>query len=94
MSNCTRFVVSASSIRRFPGRRTLRQLGLQVGEKLGEQKADDLLADASSVALVMCAVTWAPVQVSDGFIYVVNVSLDPLLSGCLTWTMTPGDRGV
>ncbi|CAE7593571.1 KIF13B [Symbiodinium natans] len=49
-------------------RRTLRQLGLQVGEKLGEQK------------------------VSDGFIYVVNVSLDPLLSGCLTWTMTPGEQ--
>ena len=31
-------------------------------------------------------------EVSDGRIYVVNVSLDPLLSGCLTWTLLPGDR--
>ena len=37
---------------------------------------------------------FAPVltKVSDGRIYVVNVSKDPLLSGCLTWTLLPGDR--
>lgn len=47
--------------------RSLRRLGLRVGEPR-EQK------------------------VSDGRIYVVNVSLDPLLSGCLTWTLLPGEQ--
>jgi len=31
-------------------------------------------------------------KVSDGRIYVVNVSKDPLLSGCLTWTLLPGEQ--
>ena len=62
-------------------------LGSESAKSTGSRRPRAEPLSALSKAALFCK------EVSDGYIYVVNVSLDPLLSGCLTWTMAPGDRG-